>query len=178
MYEGQKVRLREYRREDIPLRLSYINDAKTALNLTPDVIYPMTLSEQEKWFESITALSDTYKFAIETIADKKYIGDCSINSVDWKNRVASFGILIGSSYRGMGYGTDTLHVLMNFIFNHMNMNKARLIVYSFNEQAIRCYKKCGFKVEGVLRQEIFQNGKYYDKIAMGLLREEYMEKNA
>ena len=56
----------------------------------------------------------------------------------------------------------------------MNINKVRLIVYSFNEPAIRSYEKCGFKAEGCLRQEIYKDGKYYDKIPMGLLKEEYL----
>lgn len=56
----------------------------------------------------------------------------------------------------------------------MNINKVKLIVYSFNNAAIRCYEKCGFKVEGVFRQEIFREGRYYDKIAMGLIKNEYL----
>jgi RimJ/RimL family protein N-acetyltransferase len=175
MYEGQKVRLREYRREDIPLRLKYINDPEVGRSLTPDVPYPMTLHEEEKWFESLTAVGDTYKFAIETIEDNQFIGGCSINGVDWKNSVATIGIFIGSkSHRGIGYASDALHVLLDFIFLQMNINKVRLVVYSYNQPAIRCYEKCGFKTEGVLRQEIYKDGNRYDKIAMGLLKEEYL----
>jgi len=175
MYEGQKIRLREYRKEDIPLRLIYINDSEIAENLTPDIPYPITLHEEEKWFQSITAISDTYRFAIETFEDNKFIGGCSINDVDWKNGVATIGIFIGSKdHRSKGYGTDTMKVLMNFIFMQMNINKIRLSVYSYNEPAIKCYERCGFKIEGVLRQEIYKDGKHYDKIAMGLLKEEYL----
>jgi RimJ/RimL family protein N-acetyltransferase len=46
-------------------------------------------------------------------------------------------------------------------------------VYSFNERAIKSYEKCGFRVEGVLRQEIFRDGSYYDTIAMGILKDEF-----
>jgi RimJ/RimL family protein N-acetyltransferase len=175
MYEGQKVRLREYRKEDIPLRLAYINDPEIAQNLTPDIPYPMTLHEEEKWFDSITAVSDTYKFAIETLTDNRFIGGCSISNVDWRNSVATIGIFIGSKvHRGNGYGSDAIKILMNFIFLQMNINKIKLTVYSYNKAAIKCYEKCGFKIEGVLRQEIFKDGKYYDKIAMGILKSEHL----
>lgn len=178
MYEGQKVRLREYRREDIPLRLEYINDPEVGGYLTPDVPYPMTLHEEEKWFESLTAVSDTYRFAIETLEDHKFIGGCSIIGVDWKNSVATIGIFIGSKdHRSKGYGTDAMKVLLNFIFMQMDINKVRLIVYSYNIAAIKCYERCGFRVEGVLRQEIYKDGKRYDKIAMGILKEEYINSN-
>jgi RimJ/RimL family protein N-acetyltransferase len=175
MYEGKKVRLRAYKKSDIAARIAFINEPDVVGGLTPDIPYPITLHEEEKWFESITAISDTYKFAIETLDDKQFIGGCSINSVDWKNRVATIGIFIGSKdYRGKGYGADAMSVLINFIFMQMNINKICLIVYSYNEPAIKCYKRCGFQVEGVLRQEIYKDGKYYDKIYMGLLREDYL----
>jgi len=64
---------------------------------------------------------------------------------------------------------------MAFAFDQMNINKLRLNVYSFNERAIKSYEKCGFIREGVLRQEIFRDGKYYDTIVMGILRAEYQK---
>jgi len=45
--------------------------------------------------------------------------------------------------------------------------------FSFNERAIKSYEKCGFKKEGILRQEIYIDGKYYDAIIMAMLKEEY-----
>lgn len=179
MYTGEKVRLREYRREDLALKLSYVNDPEVINGLVADVPYPLTLAEEEKWFEDISGTSDTYKFAIETLEDKKYIGGCSINNVDWKNSVATIGIFIGDkSYRGKGYGADAMKVLLRFVFLQMNINKMRLTVYSFNKSAIAMYEKMGFKVEGVLRKEIYRDGEYHDKIAMGMLKEEYLASNS
>ncbi|MDP4089053.1 MAG: GNAT family protein [Bacillota bacterium] len=178
MYTGQKVRLREYRREDIPIRLSFINDPEICSALTPDIPYPITMHEEEKNYQSITAVSDTYRFAIETLKDQKLIGGCSINSVDWKNSVAVIGIFIGDrNYCGRGYGSDAVRVLLKFIFMQMNIHKIRLTVYSFNQAAIRCYERCGFRAEGVLRQEIYKDGRYFDKIFMGILKEEYLSDN-
>jgi RimJ/RimL family protein N-acetyltransferase len=175
MYIGKKVKLREYRKEDIPLRLSYINDPELQKYLVSDTPYPITLHEEEKWFESISALGDTYKFAIETLEDRKFIGGCSINDVDWKNSVVTVGIFIGDKrYWGNGYGNDTMTTLVSFIFSQMNINKIRLTCYSFNDRAIKSYEKCGFRVEGILRQEMFKDGQYHDKIAMGILREEFL----
>lgn len=176
MYKGEKVRLREYRREDLETKLRYINDPEVERLLVSEVPYPETLAEEEKWFESISAYKDTYRFAIEALDGGKYIGECGVCGVDWKNSSAGISIFIGDrGYWGKGYGSDAVKILISFIFNEMNMNKIRLNVYSFNERAMRCYKKCGFKVEGVLREEIYRGGKYYDTIAMGLLRREYLD---
>ncbi|MDT8719572.1 GNAT family N-acetyltransferase [Clostridium sp. 19966] len=176
MYVGNKVRLREYREDDVKKAWEYINDSETKNLLTPGIPFPLTFNEEKKWFESISSSKDTYNFAIETLSDSKYIGGCGINKIDWKNSVAIVGIFIGDkNYWGNGYGTDAMKTLINFIFNEMNINKIRLHVYSFNKRAIKSYEKCGFKQEGILRQEIFKSGKYYDEIVMGILKEEFFK---
>ena len=45
----------------------------------------------------------------------------------------------------------------------------------FNERALKCYQKCGFKEYGRRRQSKFINGKYYDTIEMDILAEEFKE---
>lgn len=173
MFTGKLVRLRNYNKEDIPLALTYMNDEEVNKNLTPGVPYPFTLEDEEKWYAMQSGLKDTYNFAIETLAEEKYIGGCGINSVDWKNSNVVIGIFIGDKdYWSKGYGQDTLQLLINFIFDEMNIHKIKLNVYSFNKRAIRCYEKCGFKQDGILREEIFRNGQYYDQWAMSLLRSE------
>jgi len=53
-------------------------------------------------------------------------------------------------------------------------------VLSYNERALKVYRRLGFKEEGRLRQERFVDGAYHDLIIMGLLREEWaqLEKEA
>ena len=57
----------------------------------------------------------------------------------------------------------------------MNLNSIALHVMSFNERAMKCYKKCGFKEYGRRRQCVFIDGKYYDKVGMDILAEEFKE---
>jgi len=177
MLIGKKVRLRAYRKEDIPQALEFMNDPEVKANLVIGIPLPFKLEEEEKWYESVSAAKpENYSFAIETLEDPRYIGGCGLNRIDWKNRVAQVGIFIGLElFRGQGYGTDAMNVLVKFIFDEMNMNKARLEVFAFNPRAIRSYEKCGFVKEGVMRQELYREGKYHDIIAMGILREEWIK---
>lgn len=174
MYIGTKTLLRAYKKEDIDLTCQYINDSEIKKLLMPGIPYPITLEEEYKWYDKQTAFGDLYNFAIETIDDKKYIGGCGINNVDWKNSIVTVGIFIGNKdYWNKGYGTDAMKILIKFAFEQMNINKVKLNVYSFNERAIKSYEKCGFKKEGALRQEIFRDGKYHDEYIMSILKEEY-----
>ncbi|MCQ1531337.1 GNAT family N-acetyltransferase [Lutispora saccharofermentans] len=178
MYYGDKVKLRAYKKEDIKLAYEYMNDSEMKRLLVAQIPYPMILEQEEKWFESLLTAKDTYSFAIEDLETGKYIGGCGINSINWLNRIATIGIFIGDKeYWSKGYGTDALNVLIKFIFQQMNINKIKLNVFSFNKRAIRCYEKCGFKVEGVFKQELFRDGQYYDDHAMAIFFEDWQKAN-
>lgn len=178
MYTGALVRLREYRESDIPLSNAFFNDRETRTLMDSGTGYPHILADTKRWVEKNSAHRDTYCFAIETLDGGRFIGRCDVGRVDWKARVASVGILIGNKrYQGKGYGTDAMEVLCRFCFEQMNLNKVRLDVFSYNTSARRCYEKCGFSVEGVLRQEIYAHGQYHDNIAMGILRGEWDARN-
>jgi RimJ/RimL family protein N-acetyltransferase len=48
-----------------------------------------------------------------------------------------------------------------------------LEVYEYNKRGLRVYENVGFRVEGRLRQDTFREGRYWDTILMGILREEW-----
>ncbi|AGK98072.1 acetyltransferase, ribosomal protein N-acetylase [Clostridium pasteurianum BC1] len=168
MYCGEKVCLRAYKEEDIKLAMKFVNDRELKKFLVTNIPFPMSLWEEETWVKAQKGSeSGEYNFAIEDIKTNKYIGGCGIQKVNWLTRVAVVGIMIGDKdYWSKGYGTDAMKVLMKFIFEDMNINKIRLNTFSFNERAKKCYEKCGFEVEGILKNEIFKEGKYYDEIIM------------
>jgi len=175
MFKGKKIILREYRKDDVEKLWGIMNEEEFKKNAASRIPYPFTFNDIEEDFNKISGYKEAYDFAIESIDEGKYIGECGIKSVDWKNRRTEIYIFLSESYTGKGYGTDAVMLVLNFIFNEMNLNKVKLTVFSFNKRAVKCYEKCGFKVEGTLRSELFKAGKYHDLILMGILREEYNE---
>lgn len=55
----------------------------------------------------------------------------------------------------------------------MNLERIQLDTWSGNEAAVHCYEKCGFQIEGRLRNNEYVDGAFYDTVLMGLLREEF-----
>ena len=43
-------------------------------------------------------------------------------------------------------------------------------MFTYNERAIGCYRKCGFVEEVRMRQDMYHEGAYHDTVGMGLLR--------
>jgi RimJ/RimL family protein N-acetyltransferase len=114
------------------------------------------------------------------VFDKKtsgLIGDIGISQIDLKNSHAEIGLTIGDkSLWGKGYGSDLVRAALKYCFQTLNLNKVYLDVWEENERAIRCYANAGFKSDGVLREHVFRNGRYYNKIIMSILKQEWKEK--
>ena len=76
--------------------------------------------------------------------------------------------------RGKGYGTEALGLLVEYGFQQLNFHSICLHVYSFNERAIRAYKKIGFKEAGRLRECYWADGRWHDRLIMDLLDHEWL----
>jgi RimJ/RimL family protein N-acetyltransferase len=174
--EGKLVRLRAYEKSDLDAVMKWVNDEEVTDLLGGEMLaYPVSSLAEAKFIDAAASPSDRHKdFAIETLADRRYIGAISFNVIDWRNRSAGLGIVIGDkSLWGKGYGTDAMRVLMRLAFDKMNLHRLWLHVHDYNPRAIASYEKCGFKREGVLRQEHFARGKHHDTIVMAILESEY-----
>jgi RimJ/RimL family protein N-acetyltransferase len=173
--EGKLVRLRAYESSDVDATLKWVNDDEVRQFLEGGTLtYPVSRAQQEQFVEGASRPADNRKtFAIETL-NGEYLGSINLHEIDWINRRAEIGIVIGiKQHWGKGYGTDAMRVLLRLAFDKMNLHRVYLRVYAFNKRAIASYEKCGFRREGVLREQRYHNGKYHDAILMGLLESEY-----
>lgn len=173
MFKGKKVKLRAYKSDEVQRVLDLIEEDGLKETLWVNTIFPISFEGQKKFMENASNPNgELYNFAIESLESGEYIGGCGINSIDRKNSVAVIGLWLGKEYHGKKYGSDSLRVLCNFLFNEMNIHKIKLNYFEFNEAGKKCYEAVGFKEEGRNREELYRHGKYYDTISMGLFREE------
>lgn len=172
MYEGKLVRLRAFDNGDLIPSLNFSNDYAIMRGATGGILYPSTADDEARAIGNQTSYTaGEYQFAIETLAERRFIGKCGFTRVNWKNRLGELAIMIGDpAYHGKGYGTDAIHTLCKFGFEELNLHKLKAVVFAFNEGALRCYEKCGFEREGLLKEEIYREGAYHDVVMMGLRR--------
>jgi RimJ/RimL family protein N-acetyltransferase len=170
--EGKLVRLRAYEPSDIAAVMKWVNDPEVTQYLEAFAA-PVSRLSEERWLEAAARGDDPNRriFAIETL-DREYLGGIDLRAITWPDRKAELGIAIGSkNHWGKGYGTDATLVMLHFAFAVLNLNRIR--VNQDNPRAIGCYSKCGFKREGLLRQDRLTAGEYRDVVIMGLLRSEF-----
>jgi RimJ/RimL family protein N-acetyltransferase len=172
---GKKVRLRSIEREDLPLIQKWGNDSEIQY-LLGGWHFPTNSEDVSKWFNGISIQSLNQRFAIET-DDFGLIGTANIVDIDWKNRNAFHGMMLGDKdIRGKGYGVDTVMAIMKYAFEEMGLERLDGSMISYNEASLRMYiGKCGWVEEGRQRNWYFRKNRYWDRILVGVTRDNYFK---
>ena len=136
--------------------------------------YITTVIGEKEWLENTAKNTESRIFDIIELKDNKLIGVISLENFNWIERSAVLGIFIGDrDFRNNGYGAEAINLLLEYGFKYLNLHSIRLELLSINERAHKCYSKCGFKDTGCNREQVFLNGKYYDKLHMDILENEF-----
>jgi RimJ/RimL family protein N-acetyltransferase len=154
--------------------VAWINDYEVMQHINSR--YPWSRETETEWLRRATTRTgyDDLQLAIETLAEGRHIGGLSFDEVRPEGRKACLGIVIGDKdFWSRGFGTDAIVTLLRFGFDEMNLNRVWLEVHDDNPRAIACYRKCGFLVEGRLRQDRYTDGHFRDSLIMGVLASEF-----
>ena len=95
--------------------------------------------------------------------------------IDYRDRRAGFGLEIGEAdYRGRGYGTETVRLVLDYAFTALGLHNVDLETWEYNRAAQRAYTKAGFREIGRRRQAKFMGGKLWDIVYMDCLSTEFV----
>ncbi len=170
--EGERIYLSPMNVEDASTYTKWLNDFNVTDYLGAS--HKMTNVELERNYILNTNENTKHSFAIIDKEKDLLIGNCGFVKLDPFRRIAEIGIFIGEEeYRNNGYGPEALKLLIDYGFNYLNLNNIMLKVFSFNERAIKAYKKCGFKEFGKRHNTITIKNESYDDIYMEILRSDY-----
>ena len=160
------VTLRPSTREDIPLRVRWLNDPAvtefTGVDVGDTTIEVAEQRQAERTWPD---------WIIEV--EGRPIGCCTLRP-DEANQQASFGIVIGErDCWDKGYGAGALREALRVAFEEMGLHRVHLYVFLGNTRGIRCYEKCGFRREGLHLKAHWKRGRWQDIVTMAVLREEW-----
>lgn len=174
---GEKIYLRPLEREDAATFVPWVNDQEITRNLI--LFRPMNRDNEEDFIARASKEQGGMVFGVALKKDDRLIGNTGFHAVHPKDHHAGFGILIGDKAEwDRGYGSEATSLMVRYGFTTLNLNRIWLHVYEYNSRGRRAYEKVGFQVEGALRKHCFREGKYWDVIVMGLLREEWREEGS
>lgn len=178
--KGKRIKIRPIEKEDLPIVIKWWNDSEVMYYADDNPMPHKTLNQLIEEYEKEKNEWAKYmeRFVIET-KDGKLIGDILYHSYRSDIKSAIFGIFIGEKdCWGKGYGTEATRLFLKYLFENKGLHKVWLTVSDFNQRAIRCFEKCGFRRDGILRDQAIINGKFINHIVMSILRDKYFEQYA
>jgi len=161
------VKLRPIRLADAPRYVKWLNDPEITrfLSRSPGI----TLAEEKAWIRN--AKKDKSKKVFAITYRGRHIGSVSLDHLVKSYKKASFGIFIGEQkFQNMGIGTIATRKILAYGFNALKLHKISLQVMPKNKQAIKVYRRLGFRREGYLKDEIVKKSKYRDIILMAKIK--------
>ena len=145
------------------------NDPEVLTMLTDP--HEVSEAEQLVWFSKLESSGSSQRLV--AFQDGVPIGLVRLDNIDQYNRSVCVGLDIHRDFRGKGLARPIYQKVFKEWFSDRCFNRVWLLVASYNEKARHIYSSLGLKEEGVQREALLKEGKYYDYICMSILRREY-----
>ena len=171
MIKGKSVYLRAIEKEDIQTLLTWRNIDAFRKNFRE-----LNYSQQVEWFNSVSSSKNDFMFSIVDLNTNELIGACGLLYIDWIIGSADYSFYIGKDelYIDDLFAKDATNLLLSYGFNKLNLNKIWMELYEFDDKKINFFtKKYNFEVDGKLRQNCFEDGKYFDSFIISLLKSDF-----
>jgi len=124
----------------------------------------------EQWLSSRKQQHDRADWAVLRKTDGAFLGEAVLNDYDADNASVNYRIwLAGPQAYGHGYGTEATRLVLDYAFGTAGLHRVSLGVLDFNPRARRVYEKCGFRLEGRLREALRWDGRWHDELVMSVL---------
>jgi len=165
------IRLERFTADDFDTLIGWIGSEEDMIRFSgPAFTFPVTHEQLYGYISGKNRI--VFKVVDETTGQT--IGHAELNAIDQNNRNARIcRILVGKTdQRNKGYGEAIIRALVRYGFETLGLHRLDLGVYDFNTQAIKCYQKCGFEIEGLMRENAKVGNVYWSTYNMSLLNPE------
>lgn len=165
-----KVNLRRLTLSDAPEIARLINNRKIWDNLRDFIPNPYGVQDGEFFVNLTQKENPPQTFGI--VVDETHL--CGVIGLVIQQDVhrfsAEIGYWIGEEYWGKGIGTKAIHLMVDYGFNELSLNRIFSGVFEYNQPSMRILEKCGFVKEGILKKAVFKNGNFYDEHRYAILK--------
>ncbi|RZA07025.1 MAG: N-acetyltransferase [Proteobacteria bacterium] len=117
-----------------------------------------------QWMEG--ALFD---FGIFGRADGSYLGNIGVHSISWPDDRAELGYWLSSAGEGQGLMAEAVGLLEAELFR-IGFHRIEIRCNVLNEKSAAVPKRCGYELEGTLRQDTIERGARRNTMIWGKVR--------
>lgn len=177
----QRLLIRNFKASDLEAFLAYRNDPEVAKYQSWSLPYA-----REKGQALIREMQDVHapkqgdwlQLALEIKETGEMIGDVAFGVKEEDARQATVGFTIASAYQKKGFATEALTVLLDYLFEDVDMHRVVADCDTENVGSWKTLEKLGFRREAHLVESFPQGKEYRSEYFYGLLQREWRAKAA
>jgi len=176
-WQGKLIRLRGIEPSDWEMFYELDQDHETVRGLYW-VPFPRGKEATRQWTEKKVSEQpdgDNYFFVVEDL-EGQAVGAIATHDCNPRMGTFKYGISIRKKYRGKGYASEAIKLVIHYYFEELGYQKVIAEVYGFNEASQRLHEKLGFQLEGRLRSMVRSGGIFHDELLYGMTDEEFRER--
>ena len=102
----------------------------------------------------------------------RLVGTIGYMAFSEENASVEIGYSLARWLWGKGLATEALRAVIDYTFEAMDINRIEAQHELTNPSSGRVMEKCGMKKEGILRQRLYNKGKFVDVALYSILRED------
>jgi len=175
MLKGKKVSLHAVERADLQQLRDWRNNPDFRKYFRE--YRELNMQQQEQWFEkSVVDDNNTQMFVIRKNKGNELIGCCGLIYINWVHRNADLSLYVGwedTYIDEEGYAEESCKILLDYGFNELGLNKVWTEIYEFDDKKKALYDKFGFQRDGLLRDNYWYDGKWWNSRILSLLYKEF-----
>ena len=157
----------------IPFVAKYANNARIAANLRDVFPWPYADADAAEFVRDCMARDGQRVLFRAILADGACVGSISVTQgADVYRRSGELGYWLAEPLWGRGVMTRAVREMCREVFAALDVVRIYAEPYAYNTGSRRVLEKCGFTLEGTLRQSVCKNGRMLDSCIYALLREE------
>jgi len=172
------IKLEYFTSADFETLLDWVQDEELLVQWAGTQFrFPLTTKKLDRYIEDANDFehSSTFIYKATETESGRIVGHISLTAINRENRSARITrVLVANSERGKGIAEQMVKAMMKIGFEELHLHRMSLGVYDSNLPAIKCYKKCGFLVDGVLRDIQRHGDEYWNLMEMSILEDEWL----
>lgn len=172
---AERVYLRKHSLETAPTMFEYVDsDGERLGKFLPWVEHTKTLYDEmsyikmthEKWSEG-----SLFDYSIFETENDNYVGNVGLHTISWENDRCEIGYWILGKFEGKGLMSAAVSALEKTCFE-IGFNRVEIRCSSLNLKSASVPERLGYKLDGTLRQDSIEQGKYRDTLVFSKLKTE------
>lgn len=132
---------------------------------------------------TVEQVSDSIKVSLKKDAHRygiyfkrELVGTINFHGGSDQNRSDSIGYWLDQNYQGKGIMTKATFALLKIGFHALQLNSVRIHCATGNTASRAVAERLGFKLEGVLRQDVWLQNQFVDSAIYGMLATEFQSR--